>query len=165
MCFHNTPSEFPNTPRCVVVTHLFTVLFHSSRKHTIVCNETHKVCKNYTPLCLSTPLDQFATHRKLMRCKALWLEKIICQSYPNTPFNGNTPWMFEDIFNSCIITITFTEVNLTHFRSISTTQPKSPINLLIRAYIPVTHASLSKLFVPSARIAQDTMLSCTRVCP
>ena len=113
----------------------------------------------------NTPLDQFATHRKLMRCKALWLEKIICQSNPNTPFNGNTPWLFEDIFNSCIITITFTEVNLTHFRSILTTQPKSAINLLIRAYIPVTHASLSKLFVPSARIAQGTMLSCTRVCP
>ena len=52
VCFHNTPSEFPNTPRCVVVTHLFIVLFHSSRKHTFVCKETHKVCKNYTPLCL-----------------------------------------------------------------------------------------------------------------
>ena len=52
VCFHNTPSEFLNTPRCVVVTHLFTVLFHSSRKHTIVCKETHKVYKNYTPLCL-----------------------------------------------------------------------------------------------------------------
>ena len=45
VCFHNTPSEFPNTPRCVVVTHLFTVLYHSSRKHTIVCKETHKVFK------------------------------------------------------------------------------------------------------------------------
>ena len=52
VCFYNTPSEFLNTPRCVVVTHLFTVLFHSSRKHTFVCKETHKVCKNYTPLCL-----------------------------------------------------------------------------------------------------------------
>ena len=112
----------------------------------------------------NTPLDQFAIHRKLMRCKVLWLEKMICQSYPNTPFNGNTPWLFEDIFNSRIISNTFTGVNLTHFRSILTTQPKSPINLSIRAYIPVTHASLSKLFALRARIAQDTMLSCTRVC-
>ena len=99
-----------------------------------------------------------------MRCKVLWLEKIIYQSYANTPFNGNTPWLFEDIFNSYSITNTFTGVNLTHFRSILTTQPKSSINLSIRAYIPVTHASLSKLFVPSARIARGTMLSCARVC-
>ena len=72
--------------------------------------------------------------------------------------------MFEDIFNSYSITNTLTGVNLTHFRSILTTQPKSSINLSIRAYIPVTHASLSKLFVPSARIARGTMLSCTCVC-
>ena len=82
VCFHNTPCEFPDTPRCVVVTHLFTVLFHSSRKHTIVCKETHKVCKNYTPLCI--PLDQFATHHKLMRCKCSFTGEI-CQSHPNTP--------------------------------------------------------------------------------
>ena len=28
VCFLNTPCEFLNTSRCVVVTHLFTVLFH-----------------------------------------------------------------------------------------------------------------------------------------
>ena len=30
VCFYNTPCEFPKTPRCVVVTHLFTILFHGS---------------------------------------------------------------------------------------------------------------------------------------
>ena len=52
VCFPSTPCEFPNTPRCVVVTHLFTVLFHGLRKHTNVCKETQKVCNDYTPLCL-----------------------------------------------------------------------------------------------------------------
>ena len=32
--FPNTPCEFPNTPRCEVVTHPSTGLFHGSRKHT-----------------------------------------------------------------------------------------------------------------------------------
>ena len=52
VCFLNTPCVFLNTSRCVVVTHLFTVLFHGLRKHTNVCKETHKVCNDYTPLCL-----------------------------------------------------------------------------------------------------------------
>ena len=52
VCFPSTPCEFPNTSRCVVVTHLFTVLFHGLRKHTNACEETQKVCNNYTPLCL-----------------------------------------------------------------------------------------------------------------
>ena len=123
VCFHNTPCEFPDTPRCVVVTHLFTVLFHSSRKHTIVCKETHKVCKNYSPLCI--PLDQFATHHKLMRCKCSLTGEIS---------NENTPLLFEDIFNLCIITNIFTGVNLTHFQVYFNNSTKSPINLSIIAY-------------------------------
>ena len=59
VCFHKAHCEFPNIPRCAVVTHLFTVLFQSSRKYTIVCKETHKVCKNYTPFLFikNTPLE------------------------------------------------------------------------------------------------------------
>ena len=63
--FPSTPCEIPNTSRCVVVTHLFTVLFHGLRKHTNACEETQKVCNDYTPLrlfkithlkiCLNTP--------------------------------------------------------------------------------------------------------------
>ena len=63
VCFPKTPCEFFNTSRCVVVTHLFTALFHGLRKHTIVCKETQKVCNEYTPLCL------VITHLQLMRCK------------------------------------------------------------------------------------------------
>ena len=63
VCFHNTPCEFPNTSRCVVVTHLFTALFHGLRKHTIACKKTQKVCYEYKPLCL------VITHLKLLRCK------------------------------------------------------------------------------------------------
>ena len=51
VCFLNTPCEFLNTSRCVVVTHLFTVLFHGLRKHTKACKETQKVC-NVTHLCV-----------------------------------------------------------------------------------------------------------------
>ena len=55
-CFLSTPCKFLNTSRCVVVTHLLTVLFHGLRKRTIAsataCKETHKVCIEYTPLCL-----------------------------------------------------------------------------------------------------------------
>ena len=63
VCFPNTPCEFPNTSRCVVVTHPFTALFYGLRKHTIACKETQKVCYEYTPSCL------VVTHLKLMRCK------------------------------------------------------------------------------------------------
>ena len=52
VCFLNTPCEFLNTSRCVVVTHVFTVLFHGLRKHSKACKETQKVCNDYTPLCL-----------------------------------------------------------------------------------------------------------------
>ena len=41
-CFLNTSCEVLNTSRCVVVTHLFTVLFHGLRKHTKACKETEK---------------------------------------------------------------------------------------------------------------------------
>ena len=50
VCFPSTPCEFPNTSRCVVVTHLFTVLFHDLRKHANACKETQKVCNDYTKL-------------------------------------------------------------------------------------------------------------------
>ena len=78
VCFPNTPCEFFNTSRCVVLTHLFTALFYGLRKHTIACKETQKVCYEYTPLCL------VVTHLKLMRCKCSWTGEI-CQSYHNTP--------------------------------------------------------------------------------
>ena len=53
VCFPSTPCQIPNTLRCgVVVTHLFTVLFHGLRKHTNACKETQNVCDDYTPLCL-----------------------------------------------------------------------------------------------------------------
>ena len=52
-CYPSAPCEFLNTSRSVVVTHLFTVLFHGVRKHTNACKETQTVCNDdYTPLCL-----------------------------------------------------------------------------------------------------------------
>ena len=48
VCCYNTSSEFPNTPRCVAVRHLFTVLFHGSSNHTNMCKVTYEVCNNYT---------------------------------------------------------------------------------------------------------------------
>ena len=50
VCFPSTPCEFPNTSRCVVVTHLFTVLLHSLRGRNNACKETQKVCNDYAHL-------------------------------------------------------------------------------------------------------------------
>ena len=77
--FSKTLSEFPNTPRCVGVTQLFTVLFHGSSKHTNMCKETYKAGNNYSVLHISrmyyntTYKNQLATDHKFMNAKVLQL--------------------------------------------------------------------------------------------